>query len=112
MTLHVVLHPESGNFEIDGTLVHLTPRQWQVFDRLWRARPECVSVDALQDMLDHDADDALDSSTLRQLMLTLRRRLALSAITVVTSWGYGYCLKERAKTQDGARRRARAVGLI
>lgn len=105
----IVLHPDSGNVEIDGLSIHLPPRLWQIFERLWRSRPECVSISRLRDMLDADRPDALDAGTLKRHIFDLRKRLAMSSLEVVTVDRFGYCLRTRRRQ---TKRRRRMAGLI
>ena len=91
------LDETSGDVRNGDAVVHLTTREFAIFELLWRRFPSAVPASIILDVLERLSNsDGLSNSSVRVRIWALRRKLAAVAAKIETVFGFGYRLKERA----------------
>lgn len=76
----------------NGERIHLTSRQLQVFDMLWRHRGLYVRRSTIQEVLDATADDALCEGIVPTMVSKMRRKFHAFPLTIQSAYNLGYRL--------------------
>lgn len=91
----LTLDPELHLFKVGNLPLVLTPREHAMLTVLIYRAGEPVSKQALIDRIFSREQD-VNSEVIEVLAYRLRKRLAASAVKIVTMRGFGYCLEECA----------------
>lgn len=83
----LILLPERQTATLDGALVHLTPKEWAVIERLSRRPDMTVTRDQLEETL-YAFDSEVESNAIEAHVSRLRTKLGRQSIETVRGFGY------------------------
>lgn len=83
----LILLPERQTAMLDGVLVHLTPKEWAVIERLSRRPDMTVTRDQLEETL-YAFDSEVESNAIEAHVSRLRAKLGRQSIETVRGFGY------------------------
>lgn len=89
----IILVPEDHLVLRNGLQVHLAPKEWEVFEKLYSAKGRVLSKGALLDWLYQLEDDEPYSNIISVFICRIRLLVAPLGITITTYKRHGYALE-------------------